>query len=478
MGLFDSIKQTASDAVNSVKSIGTTGNQTTTHSSDQQVTPEPTPPTAQNIAAEGTTGTDTSEQMESSVQSEQGTPTEADYLGRPYSGVGAGPLLKASRFYEDHLQFGSEEIPYSDLTEITIVHMASSLSNGTAQVLHKSAKKGLTLSFSNGESKLFVLAVDYANERIAEANGNTISKKHSVRSPKGERLDVFEDYISIKRNGSGLSGIMGQSDHTEIIMISSITNVDTSSETQMIINYTNDNGAASQAVFAYASDDLDTINKIVEYIQNYTPESSDEEENEVPWTLVTGATKEYPLLGEVLTVDEDWDVYNSYRKMYMDSAASYAQKLKINYTKKIHDFDSFMKFYIPMYKEYLERMIKKTTDVLVSAGVWTETNESIMERQIKAYHLALDDYTAMYNSLQLTVQKNKKSIEAVTGLVPNLIGGGFGVKGAVKGIAQATAFNLVRDGAEAALIGSMNISGTQKAELFGRINQDVLNTAV
>ena len=58
--------------------------------------------------------------------------------------------------------------------------------------------------------------------------------------------------------------------------------------------------------------------------------------------------------------------------------------------------------------------------------------------------------------------------------MPNLVGGGFGIKGAAKGIAKATVFNLVRDGAESALVGSMNISGTQKAELYGRIRQDIL----
>lgn len=472
MGLFDSIKRTASDAVNSVKSIGTTGNPTSAQNPEQQATPEPTPQVEQDTHTEVSIEAEKSELVESTIQPEQSTPSETEFLGRPYSGIGGGPLLKSSRFFEDHLQFGSEDIPYSALSEITIVHMASSLTNGTAQVFNKNAKKALTLSFSNGESKLFVMAVDYANERIAEANGNSISKKFSLRSPKGERLDVFEDYVSIKRNGSGLSGIMGQGDSTDIMMIPSITNLDTSSGTQLIISYTNDSGAPAQSVFNYNAEDSDTIKELVDYIQNYVPEA--EEENEATWTLVTGTAKEFPVLGEMLTVNEDWDVFNSYRKMYMDCAARYSQQLSNKYRKKIHDFDTFMQFYIPMYKEYLVKIINKTTDLLVSAGVWTETNESIMQRHISAHHMALDDYTAMYNSLQLTVQKNKKTVEAITGLVPNLVGGGFGLKGAAKGIAQATAFNLVRDGAESALIGSMNISGTQKAEIYGQINQEVL----
>ena len=88
--------------------------------------------------------------------------------------------------------------------------------------------------------------------------------------------------------------------------------------------------------------------------------------------------------------------------------------------------------------------------------------------------MAVDDYAEMYQSLQLTVQNNKNKIAAVTSLVPNLVGVGFGLKGAAAGIAKATAFNLVRDGAESVLIDNISISASQKTELYLRIKQDVL----
>ena len=351
--------------------------------------------------------------------------------------------------------------------------MPNAMTNGTAQVMCKSAKKTLTLSFKS-DPEGFALAVDFANDKIAEANGSASTRKFLLRSSNGAKLEVFEDYISIKRQGRGVSGLMGQGDSTEIMMIPNIKGMNASSGSQIVFNYINGNGAAVQSAFAFNPADGNTINEIISYVRNYNPAESASEETEETWKIVTGSEKNFSLFGKTLTVNENWDVYNSYRKMYMGCASKYTEQLKVKYSKKIHDFDSFMQFYPSIYKEYLEKMVKKTTDILVSAGIWTETNESIMQRHIEVNHLAMDDYTTLYNSMMLTVQNNKQSMSAITGLVPNLVGGGFGLKGAMKGIAKATAFNLVRDGAASALVGGMNISGTQKAELYGRIRKDIL----
>lgn len=474
MGLFDKIKTTAQSAVNSV-----TGN---------PATPQPVQSAPQPVPQQAPQPVQPQQQFEQGMvpqaQPQNNVPAQAPQAPRPQNsdpntffgkeyrgtGFGAGTLMKSTYFFEDHLQYGGVDIPYSDLTEITITGTASKMLNGTAQTLQKSSNTVLTLTFNT-----FVLGfekgVDYANEKIAEANGNGLSRKAKLRSPNGSKLDLYEDYISINRQGGGLSGLMGSNDTTEIIMISSITGIDASSGTQIVINYNNDDGVATQSAFVYNPADTNTVNEIIGFVQSYAPEVEEAEET---WKLVTGSAHEFPLLGKTLTVNENWDVFNSYRTMYMECAARYTQQMKKKYIKRITNFDSFMRFYLPLYKEYLDKIINKTTDILVSAGVWTETSESIMQRHIENNHLAMDDYTSMYESLVATVQSNKQSIEAVTSFVPNLVGGGFGLKGAVKGIATATAFNLLRDGAESALIDSMNISGVQKSELYSRINQKVL----
>lgn len=481
MGLFDSIKKTASNAVNAV-----TGNpakpqqvpqpvqnqqpiQQTQPVANQPAEPQSTSQTQVAVAPQG--------QVSANSQPLTNPPKNADpntFFGKEYrgSGIGAGAIMKSTWFFEDYLQYGNEKIPYSDLTEIQITHMASRLTNGEASTLQRSTNRELSLTF-NTYVLGFEKGVDYANEKIAEASGALSNRKFKLRSQDASKMEVFEDYISINRQGGGLSSMMGTNDSTEIIMISDISNIDASNGTQLAISYTNDNGVASKSTFSYRPEDANTINEIISFVRSYVPEETDEAEEET-WKIVTGSVREFPLLGKTLTINEKWDVYNSYRTMYMKCASHYTDQMKNKYQRKINNFDSFMRFYLPLYKEYLEKLINKTADILVSAGIWTETSESIMERHIVKHQRAIEDYATMYESLQATVQNNKRSMEALTSFVPNLVGGGFGLSGAVKGIATATAFNLVRDGAESALINNMNISSAQKAELYGRIDQQTL----
>ena len=87
----------------------------------------------------------------------------------------------------------------------------------------------------------------------------------------------------------------------------------------------------------------------------------------------------------------------------------------------------------------------------------------------------MNDYTSTLESIELTLQSNRRIMSNITSLIPNLSGGGLGLKGAAKGIATATAFNIVRDGAEAGLLNSVsNLNQAQQAELYGRIKPDNL----
>ncbi|MBR6987471.1 MAG: hypothetical protein IKH82_05305 [Clostridiales bacterium] len=454
MGLFNSIKKTASNAVNAV-----TGNQATPQ---QPVQPQPVQPVQ-------------SQQPVQPVQSQQNPSQPANrelsFMGKTYRNPTGGPFAKGTRFFEDHIQYGNNNYSYAELSEITITHMPTTFAAGSAEALHKPTNSVLNITFVN-DAPGFVKGVDYANEKISEANGGNAGRKFLLRNPDGSKAEVYEDYISLKTVGKGISALMGTNDSTLIIMIQDISSIAAINGTQLIINYS-DEGSPLQCAISFAPTDINVVNEIVSYVQNFTPDVSEETEEET-WVLVTGSVKEFSLLGRSLIVNENWDVFNSYRTMYMKCAALYTEKMKKKYLKKINNFDSFMRFYLPLYKEYLDKIISKTTDILVSAGIWTETSESIMQRHVENNHLAMDDYTTMYDSLLATVQNNKAGMAALTSFVPNLVGGGFGLKGAAVGIAQATAFNLLRDGAESALIDNMNISAAQKAELYGRINQEVL----
>lgn len=473
MGLFDKIKTTAQSAVNSV-----TGNQPATQQPTQPEQPVQQAPQEAQPQVNQENTIPAQPQTDVPVQApEAAGPRNSDpntFLGKEYRGAGPGAakLFTSTWFYEDYLQYGNDKIPYSDLSDITITHYAAKMVNGTATTYWKSAGRPLSLSFNN-----FVLGfekgVEYANSKIAEINGTAGVIKFSIHNKLDEKLVVYEDYLSVSKMGKALATVMGNDMNVEIIMFASISNIAATPDSILAINYTDEDGNSIQSNFSFKPDDSNIVNEIISYVQNYTPDTSDNIDEET-WKFVTGSVREFPLLGVTLTVNENWDVYNSYRTLYMECAAKYAKQLRNKYIQRVSNFDSFMRFYPSLYKEYLDKLIAKTTDILVSAGIWTETNESIMERHIEKYHLAMDDYATMYESLVLTVQSNKERVAALTSLVPNLVGGGFGLKGAASGIAKATVFNLVRDGAESALIDNSSIKPAQKVELYGRVNQKVL----
>ncbi|MFR4476269.1 MAG: hypothetical protein ACLT3Y_02960 [Ruminococcus callidus] len=86
----------------------------------------------------------------------------------------------------------------------------------------------------------------------------------------------------------------------------------------------------------------------------------------------------------------------------------------------------------------------------------------------------MNDYTSTLESIELTLQSNRRIMSNITSLIPNLSGGGLGLK-VQRNIATATAFNIVRDGAEAGLLNSVsNLNQAQQAELYGRIKPDNL----
>ena len=113
-------------------------------------------------------------------------------------------------------------------------------------------------------------------------------------------------------------------------------------------------------------------------------------------------------------------------------------------------------------------------DLLISQGIWTVTYEAFWQQHKEDFHLAIDDYNSMIDSFNLTLENNQKAISGIMGFVPNLVGGGFGLSGALKGIAKATAFNLVRDGIETSALKNANVKPAQRQALYQQINVEAL----
>ena len=187
-----------------------------------------------------------------------------------------------------------------------------------------------------------------------------------------------------------------------------------------------------------------------------------------------GVLRTFPIFGRTLVVPERLDLFNSYRLRFRETALRLTDAAESAYHTYIHDFDSFIEHFIGIYRCMLEPAVKEAFDILISNGAWNINYEAFWEQHIADFHRAVDDYQGEVDAFNAVLEENQRMRSNIMGYVPNLVGGGFGITGAVKGIAAATAFNLVRDGIEANVLRNANVKPAQRAELYWRINPEIL----
>lgn len=237
------------------------------------------------------------------------------------------------------------------------------------------------------------------------------------------------------------------------------------------------NNGTSTISMPLNSQDVDTAKAVISYIEEMKNSEQNEPQETAPdnWEPVVGSIRKFPICGKELEVSESMDIFNSYRLKFRELASACADNARKEYDKKVQNLSTFLGFYPKIYQSYLSILIKQSMNILISEGIWTVTEDSFEQQHLADFHLGMNDYTTTLESIELTLQANRRRMSNITSLIPNLSGGGFGLKGAAKGIATATAFNIVRDGAEAGLINSVsNINQAQQAELYGRIKPDYL----
>lgn len=240
-----------------------------------------------------------------------------------------------------------------------------------------------------------------------------------------------------------------------------------------------DSLAINENSIPISQQNMETAKEIVAYIEEYRNSEKNnaqpQQDEREPWEPIEGTAKTFPLAGGVLQVSEAMDVFNTYRLRFRELASKYADQAEKEYNGKVRDLVTFMEFFPRIYGYYLAPLIHTATDILVSEEVWTVTYDSLMEQHMGDFHLAFDDINTIIESMALTMEQNAQSVANIMSFVPNLVGGGFGVKGAIKGIAGATAFNVVRDGLESsAMNNAMNLKPAQQQELYQCINPSVL----
>lgn len=419
-------------------------------------------------------------------------------------------LGKRFVFTENSLIFGKDEYAYSKLSPIILMTAATPVTNGVAQTTTDNGIT-LTLAYNHKDNERLGAALTYANEQIDIAHGKTKNYKYLLQSPSGSKIEVYDDYIvlyyiklssakgsesvaavgkSFGLTGKGLTGKLtsglGKALDSVGNVATSLSNTTKGGATGNIIMFSDlniridaDNLIVNEYSIPIGSNNMDLAKEIISYIQTTleSAKTSPKEpilEQEL-WEPLKGEARTFPLYGKVLEVSQNLDLFNSYRLKFKELAKKCTNRAEAEYKTKIRDFISFIEFFPKIYSENIAPIIQRAVDVLVSEEIWTITPEAFFEQHISDFHLAIDDYNVILESANLTIQKNQQTAAGIMSFVPNLVGGGFGIKGALKGIAIAGTFNAVRDGIEnSAVKNATNISPAQQAELYGRIKPDVL----
>lgn len=174
----------------------------------------------------------------------------------------------------------------------------------------------------------------------------------------------------------------------------------------------------------------------------------------------------------VVTVSEGMDAFNHYRKIFMDYAREEVVLFRDEYLRNIHNLDSFLALFENMYIRYRTPLLVSAVEVFPQYDIYDISLERFAELHGNEFCLVADDYKVIIESLNLTAQANQQRKINNYNMMPGFVFSGIG------GLIAATAVNVAVSSIAAADINNVNVSPTQKMEIFHRINFHVLSERV
>lgn len=215
--------------------------------------------------------------------------------------------------------------------------------------------------------------------------------------------------------------------------------------------------------------------KEIEAPREFPPYSSFPE-YEIPepeqWSPKNGDVREFTLVGNVVSVSANLDACIQYRNEFKTSAKYYAERFEFKYKNCVQDFDSLIHYFEDLYLEGLQPMLDRAYSVLLPFGIFSASIEDFSSRHINTYKRAL---TSCQKMAGIELSKNERAQQTgnQVGNAMRLQGGGFGFKGAMKGIAQAEAFNIGMGMLGKIVSNNNKMTQEEKEKVFTSFKQDV-----
>lgn len=297
--------------------------------------------------------------------------------------------------------------------------------------------------------------------------------KYVIEGYHSAKVEVYEGYIIVYYIRTGLYSAINNSTISEghLIEFSELE----ASIIGSILRFVSIAESQNVDIPLNSPTDYSIATTIVDFIHEYKNANKTVASLNEKWTKYIGESKDFYIEDQLFTVSVEMDLFNQYSHFFKPFARELADKVKMESSKQIHDLLTFLILFPKIYIRYLDYLINKALDILVAEEIWTIGHDDLWNKHVKEFHLAPDYVDNIANVVKQTMSNNQVKAQAVMSLVPHLVGGGFGFKGAVKGIAAASVFNFARDSAEIGMLQhASQLTPEQRSELYSRIDFDYL----
>lgn len=190
------------------------------------------------------------------------------------------------------------------------------------------------------------------------------------------------------------------------------------------------------------------------------------------WRPCVGETKSFTLDEGIVCVSANLDTCMQYVDLFKSTAEYYAERFRFRYQQCVADYDTLIHYFENMYCEGLGAMIDRAYSLLLPFNIFNVDIQTFRSYQLDTYNKAPTSWATM---LAIKEAKNQAAdnLGNTVGNSVRLQGGGFGVKGALKGVAKAKAFNAGMDFVGKVVANQTKMSEEEKAEVFSKFKADI-----
>lgn len=225
---------------------------------------------------------------------------------------------------------------------------------------------------------------------------------------------------------------------------------------------------------AIGKDVFREVQKIEDPI-DYPPLSSfpvDKSNDPVLNEPIVGEEKLFCISGADIRFSAELDACFQYRKVFKEFAEFYTQRFKDRYQLLAKDYDSFVHYFPDIYAEGHIPIIAAACSILLTFGIFNINDKSFYDLHISKFASAANSYVTVAGVEQERNLRAQASGEALGNAV-QLRGGGFGLKGAMKGVAKAEAFNMGMGLFGKLAENTMRMTREEKAQVFSKFNTEL-----